>query len=78
MGIFDIIIDFTNKKGSEFVDFVLKYFYALSGFLQAIVLLGAALLIIIGAITVIKKSFKLILVLGIVFVILFVLWTMAS
>lgn len=75
MGIFDIIIDYTNKKGQEFVDFVLGVFSQLSGFLQAIVLIGAALLIVIGAITVIKKSFKLILILGIVFVVLFVIWT---
>ncbi|HHU24067.1 MAG: hypothetical protein PHG08_01285 [Bacilli bacterium] len=75
MGIFDFIIEYTNKKGEEFVKFVLDIFTQLSGFLQAIVLLAAAFLVIIGAITVIKKSFKLILVLGIIFVVLFVIWT---
>lgn len=72
---FDFIREFTNKKGEELVDFVLQYFYALSGFIQALVIIAVAFLTLIGLIAIIKKSFKLIMTLGIIFLILFVLWT---
>lgn len=75
MNIFEIISDFTNTQGKKFVDFVMQYFDALPSFIQALVLIGAGLLIIIGTISIIKSSFKLILALGVIFIILFILWT---
>lgn len=75
MNIFDIISDFTNKQGKRLVDFVMQYFDALPSFVQALILIGASLLIIIGAISIIKSSFKLILALGIIFIVVFIIWT---
>lgn len=75
MGLVQNILDFINEKCSQLVDYVLDLFGSFNEIIQALILLGAGILIIFGAISVIKKSAKLIVVLAAILVIVFIVWT---
>ena len=75
MGLIQNILDFINEKCSQLVDYVLDLFGSFNEIVQALILLGAGMLIIFGAISVIKKSAKLIVVLAAILVIVFIVWT---
>lgn len=75
MGLIQNILDFINEKCSQLVDYVLDLFGSFNEIVQALILLGAGILIIFGAISVIKKSAKLIVVLAAILVIVFIVWT---
>ena len=75
MGLVQKILDFINEKCSQLVDYVLDLFGSFDEIVQALILLGAGMLIIFGAISVIKKSAKLIVVLAALLVIVFIVWT---
>ena len=75
MGLVQNILDFINEKCSQLVDYVLDLFGSFNEIVQALILLGAGMLIIFGAISVIKKSAKLIVVLAAILVIVFIVWT---
>lgn len=75
MGLVQKILDFINEKCSQLVDYVLDLFGSFDEIVQALILLGAGMLIIFGAISVIKKSAKLIVVLAAILVIVFIVWT---
>ena len=75
MGLVQKILDFINEKCSQLVDYVLDLFGSFDEIFQALILLGAGILIIFGAISVIKKSAKLIVVLAAILVIVFIVWT---
>lgn len=75
MGLVQKILDFINEKCSQLVDYVLDLFGSFNEIVQALILLGAGILIIFGAISVIKKSAKLIVVLAAILVIVFIVWT---
>lgn len=75
MGLVQNILDFINEKCSQLVDYVLDLFGSFDEIVQALILIGAGILIIFGAISVIKKSAKLIVVLAAILVIVFIVWT---
>lgn len=75
MGLIQNILDFINEKCSQLVDYVLDLFGSFDEIVQALILIGAGILIIFGAISVIKKSAKLIVVLAAILVIVFIVWT---
>ncbi len=75
MGLVQNILDFINEKCSQLVDYVLDLFGSFNEIVKALILLGAGILIIFGAISVIKKSAKLIVVLAAILVIVFIVWT---
>lgn len=75
MGFVQRITDFINEKCSQLVDYVLNLFNSFSDLIQALILIGAGILIIFGAFAVIKKSAKLIIVLASILVIVFIVWT---
>ena len=75
MGLVQNILDFINEKCSQLVDYVLDLFGSFNEIVQALILIGAGILIIFGAISVIKKSAKLIVVLAAILVIVFIVWT---
>lgn len=75
MGLVQNILDFINEKCSQLVDYVLDLFGSFNEIVQTLILLGAGILIIFGAISVIKKSAKLIVVLAAILVIVFIVWT---
>ena len=75
MGLIQNILDFIIEKCSQLVDYVLDLFGSFNEIVQALILLGAGILIIFGAISVIKKSAKLIVVLAAILVIVFIVWT---
>ena len=75
MGLIQNILDFINEKCSQLVDYVLDQFGSFDEIVQALILIGAGILIIFGAISVIKKSAKLIVVLAAILVIVFIVWT---
>lgn len=75
MGLVQKILDFINEKCSQLVDYVLDLFGSFDEIVQALILIGAGILIIFGAISVIKKSAKLIVVLAAILVIVFIVWT---
>lgn len=75
MGFLLGIIDFINEKCSQLVEYVLNLFNSFSDIIQALLLVGAGILIVFGAFAVIKKSAKLIVVLASLLVIVFIVWT---
>ena len=75
MGLVQYILDFIDEKSSQLVDYVLGLFGSFDKIWQALILLAAGVLIIFGAIAVIKKSAKLIVVLAAILVIVFIVWT---
>lgn len=75
MGFLLGIIDFINEKCSQLVEYVLNLFNSFGDIIQALLLVGAGILIIFGAFAVIKKSAKLIVVLASLLVIVFIVWT---
>lgn len=75
MGFLLGIIDFINEKCSQLVEYVLNLFNSFNDIIQALLLVGAGILIIFGAFAVIKKSAKLIVVLASLLVIVFIVWT---
>lgn len=75
MGLVQNVLDFINEKCSQLVDYVLDLFGSFDEIVQALILIGAGILIIFGAISVIKKSAKLIVVLAAILVIVFIVWT---
>lgn len=75
MGLIQRFIDFIYEKSSQLVEYVLNLFNSLDKIVQALILLGAGILIIFGAFAVIKKSAKLIVILAAILVVLFIVWT---
>ena len=75
MGLVQYILDFIDEKSSQLVDYVLGLFGSFDKIWQALILLATGVLIIFGAIAVIKKSAKLIVVLAALLVIVFIVWT---
>lgn len=69
------IMDFINEKCSQLVDYILNLFNSFGNIIQALILIGAGVLIVFGAFAVIKKSAKLIVVLASLLVIVFIVWT---
>lgn len=75
MGLIQNVLEFIKEKCSQLVDYVLNLFGSFDEIIQALILLAAGILIIFGAISVIKKSAKLIVVLAAILVIVFIVWT---
>ncbi len=75
MGLIQNVLEFIEEKCSQLVDYVLNLFGSFDEIIQALILLAAGILIIFGAISVIKKSAKLIVVLAAILVIVFIVWT---
>jgi hypothetical protein len=75
MGLIQNVLEFIKEKCSQLVDYVLNLFGSFDEIVQALILLAAGILIIFGAISVIKKSAKLIVVLAAILVIVFIVWT---
>ena len=75
MGLIQNFLEFIKEKCSQLVDYVLNLFGSFDELVQALILLAAGILIIFGAISVIKKSAKLIVVLAAILVIVFIVWT---
>ena len=75
MGLIQNVLEFIEEKCSQLVDYVLNLFGSFDEIVQALILLAAGILIIFGAISVIKKSAKLIVVLAAILVIVFIVWT---
>ena len=75
MGLIQRFIDFIYEKSSQLVEYVLNLFNSLDKIVQALILLGAGILIIFGAFAVIKKSAKLIVILAAILVVIFIVWT---
>ncbi len=75
MNALESIIDFINGKSKELVDYVLDMFNSLSYFLQAVILLLIGILVLIGIVAVIKKSFKFIIIIASILVIGIIIWT---
>ncbi len=69
-----VVTDWIDEKAAQLVSWVLSMFLGLPGLMQALILIAAAILIVFGAIAVIKKSAKLIIILAAIFVVLFVIW----
>lgn len=75
MGLIQNVLEFIEEKCSQLVDYVLNLFGSFDEIIQALILIAAGILIIFGAISVIKKSAKLIVVLAAILVIVFIVWT---
>lgn len=75
MGLIQNVLEFIKEKCSQLVDYVLNLFGSFDEIVQALILLAAGILIIFGALSVIKKSAKLIVVLAAILVIVFIVWT---
>ena len=75
MGLIQNVLEFIEEKCSQLVDYVLNLFGSFDEIIQALILLAAGILMIFGAISVIKKSAKLIVVLAAILVIVFIVWT---
>lgn len=75
MGLIQNVLEFIKEKCSQLVDYVLNLFGSFDEIIQALILLAAGILIIFGALSVIKKSAKLIVVLAAILVIVFIVWT---
>ena len=75
MGLIQNFLEFIKEKCSQLVDYVLNLFGSFDEIIQALILLAAGILIIFGALSVIKKSAKLIVVLAAILVIVFIVWT---
>lgn len=75
MGLIQNVLEFIEEKCSQLVDYVLNLFGSFDEIIQALILLAAGILIIFGALSVIKKSAKLIVVLAAILVIVFIVWT---
>lgn len=75
MGLIQNVLEFIEEKCSQLVDYVLNLFGSFDEIIQALILIAAGILIIFGALSVIKKSAKLIVVLAAILVIVFIVWT---
>ena len=75
MGLIQRLIDYIYEKSSQLVEYVLNLFNSLDKIVQALILLGAGVLIIFGTFAVIKKSAKLIVILAAILVVVFIVWT---
>ena len=75
MGLIQNVLEFIEEKCSQLVDYVLNLFGSFDEIIQALILVAAGILMIFGAISVIKKSAKLIVVLAAILVIVFIVWT---
>ena len=75
MGLIQRLIDYIYEKSSQLVEYVLNLFNSLDKIVQALILLGAGVLIIFGTFAVIKKSAKLIVILAAILVVIFIVWT---
>lgn len=75
MGLIQNVLEFIKEKCSQLVDYVLNLFGSFDEIIQALILIAAGILIIFGALSVVKKSAKLIVVLAAILVIVFIVWT---
>lgn len=75
MGLIQNVLEFIEEKCSQLVDYVLNLFGSFDEIIQALILIAAGILIIFGALSVVKKSAKLIVVLAAILVIVFIVWT---
>ena len=73
-----MIIDFINEKCSLLVEILLNNFMKLSGLNQVLILLAVLFLAIIGSVSVVKKTIKTAIVIGLIFVIVVALWSLFS
>jgi hypothetical protein len=73
-----MIIDFINEKCSLLVELLLDNFMKLSGLNQVLILLAVLFLAIIGSISVVKKTIKTAIIIGLIFVIVVALWSLFS
>lgn len=73
-----MIIDFINEKCSLLVELLLNNFMKLSGLNQVLILLAVLFLAIIGSVSVVKKTIKTAIVIGLIFVIVVALWSLFS
>lgn len=74
LNIFQSFINFISEKCSQLVDYVLDFFGAFSYIIQTLILLAAGILVLIGAIAVIKRSAKIIVVIAAILVIASIIW----
>ncbi len=72
------IIEWINNTGEKIADIILGPFYSLPGFLKFIVVILIAFLSLIGLIRVIKKAFKTVVGVAIVFIIVLIGWIFLS
>lgn len=73
-----MIIDFINEKCSLLVEILLNNFMKLSGLNQVLILLAVLFLAIIGSVSVVKKTIKTAIIIGLIFVIVVALWSLFS
>lgn len=73
-----MIIDFINEKCSLLVEILLNNFMKMSGLNQILILLAVLFLAIIGGVSVVKKTIKTAIVIGLIFVIVVALWSLFS
>ncbi len=74
LNIFQSFINFISEKCSQLVDYVLDFFGAFSYIIQTLILLAVGILVLIGAIAVIKRSAKIIVVIAAILVIASIIW----
>ena len=73
-----MIIDFINEKCSLLVEILLNNFMKMSGLNQILILLAVLFLAIIGSVSVVKKTIKTAIIIGLIFVIVVALWSLFS
>lgn len=74
LNIFGSIIDFIEEKCGKLVDYVLGLLESFTTIFQALIIVVAGILILIGTIAVIKKSAKLIITVAAILVIVFAIY----
>lgn len=75
LNIFELIVDFISEKCEQLVDYVLNLFGSFTSIVQGIIIIVAGVLIVIGALTFIKKSIGLIISVVAIAMVAFILWT---
>ena len=73
-----MITDFINEKCSLLVEILLNNFMKMSGLNQILILLAVLFLAIIGSVSVVKKTIKTAIIIGLIFVIVVALWSLFS
>lgn len=63
-----------NKIGDKLIDFLLKWFYKAPTFIQSLIVIGVTLLSIIGLISLIKWSIKVLVPLAIIAIAAILIW----
>lgn len=75
MSIIDKTKDFLNSIGKELVEFAFGWLAKVPPMMQALILIGLAILSIIGLISLIRWSFKIVIPLAILAILAILLWT---